>query len=92
MQQAAELLAFPQSPEDRLRLALRRLDTALAQQAAAVAGFRASLSDLRQAVGGLAGQVQRYRTALDDTAAKVERTREVALELERTADKVAALA
>jgi len=92
MQQAAELLAFPQSPEDRLRLALRRLDTALAQQATAVAGFRANLSDLRQAVGGLAGQVQRYRTALDDTAAKVERTREAALELERTADKMAALA
>lgn len=92
MQQATELLAFPQSPEDRLRLALRRLDAALSNQAAAVADFRANLSDLREAVCGLGGQVHRYRSTLDETAAKVGRTHQAALELERTADKMAALA
>ncbi|HWL81500.1 MAG TPA: hypothetical protein VNR89_11135 [Roseomonas sp.] len=92
MDQAAALLAFPQNPEDRLRLALRRLDTALAEQAAAVAQFRTSLSDLRTAVGGLAGQVQNYRGALNDTAAKLRHTHETALELERTADRMATLA
>ncbi|MDJ0391568.1 hypothetical protein QMO56_26035 [Roseomonas sp. E05] len=92
MDQAAALLAFPQNPEDRLRLALRRLDAALSEQAAAVAQFRANLSDLRTAVGGLAGQVQNYRAALDDTASKVQHTHQAALELERTADRMATLA
>ncbi|MXP63378.1 hypothetical protein E0493_08435 [Roseomonas sp. M0104] len=92
MDQAAALFAFPQNPEDRLRLALRRLDAALSEQADAVARFRGSLSDLRTAVGGLAGQVQNYRATLDETAAKVRHTHEAALELGRTADRMATLA
>ena len=52
--EAAPLLTFPQTPQDRLRLALRRLETALATQAGAIAQFRENLAALKDATSGLA--------------------------------------
>lgn len=90
--EAATPLPFPQSPEDRLRLALRRLEAALAEQAAAVAGFRAGLASLREATGGLSIQVSRYHEALGETAEKLRHAHGAARALERTAEALAARA
>lgn len=90
--EATALLTFPQTPEDRLRLALRRLEAALADQASAVAEFRANLSTLREAAGGLALQVNRYQETLGHTAEKVRHANATARKLEKTAGKLASLA
>lgn len=90
--EATPLLAFPQTPEDRLRLALRRLETALAAQASAVAEFRQNLATLRDATGGLATQVHNYQETLGRTAEQVQHAHAAARTLERTADKLASMA
>ncbi|MCQ4160253.1 hypothetical protein NON00_09970 [Roseomonas sp. GC11] len=91
MDQPAPVLHFPQLPEDRLRLALRKLETALAQQAAAVAEFRSNLQTLRDATSSLSVQVNRYHDTLGQTAQKAREAHDKARELERTAEKMAAL-
>jgi chromosome segregation ATPase len=91
MDHSAEVLPFPQPPQDRLRLALRRLDEALAEQAAAIAGFRSGLTDLRQATQGLAGQLRHYQHQLAETGDQVQHAHQQARALERTAERMAGL-
>lgn len=86
------ILAFPQAPGDRLRLALRRLDDALAEQAAAVAEFRAGIGALRQATQDLAGSLGQYRVQLDTTQAQVTQANLAARQLQETARQMEARA
>jgi ABC-type transporter Mla subunit MlaD len=92
MDQSSTLLAFPQQPEDRLRLALRRLEAALAEQAEAVAEFRSNLGALKEATSGLATQVNRYNDTLGQAAVQANHAHQAALRLERTADRMVAIA
>jgi ABC-type transporter Mla subunit MlaD len=90
MQEQA-LLAFPRSDKDRLRLALRRLEQAAAEQAAAVRQFRETLAELKRATSGLEHSLGDYRDTLDTTAAEVRRAHGAALQLQRAATKMEAL-
>jgi len=92
MEPSAALLQFPQQPEDRLRLALRRLEEALTEQARTVKQFRGTLGQLRQTTDGLAAQLHGYQAALDGTAGKLQQANETARELERKADHMGTLA
>ena len=64
----AELLAFPDTEERRLRRALRALDAALDQQRHSVAEFRAQLRALKGAVDQLGTSAQDLTTALAKAA------------------------
>jgi chromosome segregation ATPase len=86
------ILAFPQAPGDRLRLALRRLDDALAEQAAAIAEFRSGLGALKQATRDLAGSLGQYRVQLDSTQAQVAQANLAARQLHETARQMEARA
>ena len=87
-----ELLAFPKRPEDRLRLSLRSLDAALAEQRQAVAGLRAELASLSGALSGLDGSLRTYHDALGRTASDLAEAGAKARELEVTADAMLAAA
>ena len=87
---APVVLAFPQRPDDRLRLALRRLEAALGAQRDAVAGWRAELATLGSAVAGLREGALRYQASLSATAADLARARAAARALEATADAMLA--
>jgi hypothetical protein len=80
---------FPQRPEDRLRLALRRLDEAVAEQSDATAGLRAAIGDLSRTMARLGQSVAGYRGALDTTAAEIERALSASRTLQATADRMA---
>ena len=84
---AKSLIRFPARDDDRLRLALRRLEHALEAQARAMAGFRSSMGELSSAVGGLEAGVNTYRQALSDVGEQVDRTRQAALTLEDRATR-----
>ena len=86
----SSLLAFPERPQDRLRRALRRLDAALADQAAAVAGFRRELGLLSEAVEALGGSLQASAGELQDTQAALASAGAKARQLEATADAMLA--
>lgn len=64
----AAIIAFPQKPEDRLRVALRDLEAALDEQAMAFQEFRMNLAVLGGAVGGLERSLESYRGTLDALA------------------------
>lgn len=68
----AEIVMFPQDATGRLRVALRQLDQALAEQKAAMAAFRREMTVLHGAIDGLAGNAdelrERLAAAADDTA------------------------
>ena len=81
--------AFPSRPEDRLRLALRRLDEALGEQSQAVAGLKAAIGDLSGTMAKLGDSVAGYRGALDSTATEIERALAAARTLQATADRMA---
>lgn len=83
------LALFPQRPEDRLRLALRRLDEAVADQSQATAGLRAAIGDLSRTMARLGSSMHGYRAALDSTAAEIERALASARRLEATASRMA---
>ena len=83
------IAAFPRRPEDRLRLALRRLDEAVAEQSSAAAGLRAAIGDLSVTMARLGSNMQGYRAALDSTAAEIERALAAARRLEATAERMA---
>jgi hypothetical protein len=83
---SAQLLAFPARDEDRLRLALRSLVTALDAQGEAVAALRGELRSLASSMQGLDGSFTAYRAELDSTAAALRQAGESARALERTAD------
>ncbi|GGG29327.1 hypothetical protein GCM10010964_16470 [Caldovatus sediminis] len=89
---ALALLAFPSRPEDRLRLALRRLEAALAAQGDAFAEWRAALAALDGAVTGLHEGALRYQASLAATAADLDRARAAAQALDATAEAMRALA
>jgi hypothetical protein len=83
------LAFFPQRPEDRLRLALRRLDEAIAEQSDATAGLRAAIGDLSTTMARLGQSVAGYRGALDSTAAEIERALAASRTLKATAERMA---
>jgi septal ring factor EnvC (AmiA/AmiB activator) len=83
------LAFFPQRPEDRLRLALRRLDEAVAEQSDATAGLKAAIGDLSRTMARLGTSVSGYRSALDTTAAEIERALAASRTLQATADRMA---
>ena len=85
----AIVTAFPTRPEDRLRLALRRLDEALGEQSQAVAGLKAAIGDLSGTMAKLGDSVAGYRGALDSTATEIERALAAARTLQATADRMA---
>lgn len=84
----ATVTAFPQRPEDRLRLALRRLDEAIGEQSQATAGLRDAIGDLSRTMSRLGESVSGYRGALDTTAAEIERALAAARQLETTASRM----
>lgn len=77
------IATFPMRAEDRLRLALRRLEDAIGEQSQATAGLRAAIGDLSGTMARLGTGVASYRSALDGTAAEIER----ALAAARTAQR-----
>ena len=82
----ADILPFPQKPDDRLRAALRLLDQALAEQKRAVVEFRVNLAALGGAVAGLETSMETYRGSLTQTSDGVQAARDAAHRLEATAD------
>src|ERR1700749_1428331 len=67
----AEIIPFPvrakaadPQPDDRLARALESLNTALAEQKAALATWREALGALKTTTTGLGGSLQRYHTSL----------------------------
>ncbi len=85
---SAMVAAFPSRPEDRLRLALRRLDEAIGEQSAATAGLREAIGDLSRTMARLGESVNGYRSALGSTAAEIERALTAARRLETTAARM----
>jgi len=86
---AAEIVAFPQRPQDRLRIALHKLDEALRAQSRATADFRNAMGELKTKVGGMQDGVLAYRDALDRTATEIDRAVKKAKELQETARRMA---
>jgi hypothetical protein len=85
---ATRIAAFPQRPEDRLRLALRRLEDALGEQSQAAQGLRAAIGDLTGTMARLGAGVAGYRCALDVAASEIERALAAARTLQGTADRM----
>jgi hypothetical protein len=77
--------------QERLRRALAGLDEALETQRAAVAAWRAALSDLGGVVSGLGDSLRRYRSSLDALGNRVAGLHAQAVRLERTADAALAV-
>ncbi len=86
---AAAIAPFPRRPEDRLRLALRRLEEAIGEQSKATAGLREAIGDLSGTMARLGTSVAGYRSALDTTAAEIERAMSASRTLSATADRMA---
>ena len=87
----AELIAYPDSTERRLRRALRKLDAALADQREAVAEFRSQLGALNGAVISLGDRAASLRNALAGAAVENHRARAASQALLATAAKMEAL-
>lgn len=88
---AAVVFDFPDTTERRLRLALRKLDAALAEQRVAVAAFRAQLGELNGAVVRLGDRATALRGALAETAADTARAQAASRELMATAETLEGL-
>jgi methyl-accepting chemotaxis protein len=82
----AELLAFPDTDERRLRRTLRALDAALDQQRHSVTEFRAQLRELKGAVDRLGGSAQDLATALADAGSEASLAQAAAQQLVATAE------
>ncbi|NMJ43960.1 hypothetical protein GWK16_22120 [Roseomonas sp. JC162] len=82
------LAIFPQRPEDRLRLALRRLEDALGEQSQAAQGLRSAIGDLTGTMARLGAGVAGYRCALDVAATEIERALTATRTLQGTADRM----
>jgi hypothetical protein len=87
---AAQVLAFPDTPERRLRLALRGLETALEEQRTAVAGFRRDLGELSEAIACLGASAAGFRDSLGGAAAEATRASQASRELMTSAEKLEA--
>lgn len=79
------ITAFPLRAEDRLRLALRRLEEAIGAQSQATAGLRSAIGDLSETMARLGENVAGYRGALDGAAAEIERALAATRALQATA-------
>ncbi|MFZ6764122.1 hypothetical protein [Pseudoroseomonas sp. WGS1072] len=86
------LLDFPRTDSSRLRLALRRLEGALAEQKAAVSAFRSEVGRLRESTLSLHRSVSSYQDGLTEVMGRVEDARIAARHLERSAQDLAAQA
>ena len=80
--------AFPQRPQDRLRLALRRLDEAIGEQSVAAAGLRDAIGDLSRTMSRLGESVSGFHGALDDAAGEIEHALAASRRLQATADRM----
>jgi Sec-independent protein translocase protein TatA len=83
--QDAAIIAFPNSGERRLRIAIRNLDAALEEQRQAVAAFQAELAHLGQAVQGLGASAQGLQDRLHEAAEDTALAHDAALRLQQTA-------
>jgi len=86
MNQNSDVIVFPNKPEDRLRVALRELETALADQTLAVQEFRLNMALLGTAVGGLERSLEGYRGTLDAVALDAAEANHFARQAEARAD------
>lgn len=84
----SEVIALPVSNASRLRLAVRRLDVALTDQAASLADLRANLLSLSGAARGVMGDLEAVRETLRLSAIDITRAREQAARLAATAKTV----
>ncbi|MBR0664041.1 hypothetical protein GXW71_06690 [Roseomonas hellenica] len=82
---SASVLPFPGRDANRLRLAIRGLEAALEEQARAMAGFRASMSELSGAVAGLKRGTEAYHHQLGKLGSRVGEAHAAARRLEDTA-------
>ena len=82
----ADVITFPNKPEDRLRVALRELETALTDQALAFQEFRLNMAVLGTAVGGLERSLESYRGTLDAVALDVAEAHQLAEDAVRRID------
>lgn len=88
----APTIPYPDTPERRLRRALRQLDAALAEQREAVGAFREQLRVLKGSVEGLGARMGGLQASLGEAAAEAEAARVASLELAATADALALVA
>lgn len=70
---SATIIDFPSSPQVDLRIALRKLERALAEQKASVLTWREDLAKLTETIRSLRGSVEDYRIAIDRVSAGVTR-------------------
>ncbi len=91
----ADIIPFPvraQPPEaqpaDRLARALESLNTAMAEQKAALAAWRGALVELQTTTSGLGESLQRYQTSLGTLSGNVNALHDKAVSLEQWADGV----
>ena len=88
----ADIIPFPprktaeDSQNDRLTNALTALEVALAEQRAAVAAWRQSLTELRGVVGGLGAGLSEYPNSLTRLGSQVESLNADARAMEDWAD------
>ncbi len=88
----ADIIPFPprktaeDSQNDRLTNALTALEVALAEQRAAVAAWRQSLTELRGVVGGLGAGLSEYQNSLTRLGSQVESLNADARAMEDWAD------
>ena len=90
--QDAAIIPFPTTPDRRLRVALRKLDEALAEQKAAIAAFRTQVGALKTAVAGLGESTLELRARLDEAAGDTARAQIEAQRLQATAAAMERLA
>ncbi len=88
MTQTSDVIAFPNKPEDRLRVALRELELALADQSLAFQEFRLNMALLGTAVGGLERSLEGYRGTLDAVALDAAEAQHTARQAESRADSL----
>ncbi|MBO1079613.1 hypothetical protein [Roseomonas haemaphysalidis] len=90
MTDSSAVLPFPQMPQDRMRLAFRRLQDALEAQAAAVREFRAEVASLGKATAQLEGSLGAYGSALSGVSVELVHAGAAARSLEHTAARLEA--
>jgi ABC-type transporter Mla subunit MlaD len=79
------VITFPQTPGSRLRVALRQLDAALAEQRDAMAAFRREIAALGTAVGELGDSASILNRNLAAAATDTQRAQDAAARLLATA-------
>jgi multidrug resistance efflux pump len=88
----AAVIPLPNQAEARLRVALRQLDAALAEQREAVASFRREMAALGGAVAGLQDSASLLGHRLAEAASESRRAEDAAARLLVTAEAMERLA